>query len=338
MKTKFSQKRPWYKEFHFDSLDEFRSWYGNKGISESIISPRKFVFRGIGKANNYTLIPAAFRQNVRGLPSIVQFLPNNLGDSLPAKQQPILYYIALAELTELQLFYAEANMKGLVLPNIDYFQEQLSVAYHRKYLEKLKQWPDRSFVEIMALAQHYGLPTRMLDWTYDFRVALYFSLKDVVKRIADATENGKDSGKLEPYAVWAIDVANIQSIYEDYTDLQCPIKFHVPPYANNPNLNAQKGLLAYQVTPDYQSHSADAFSISPMDAVLDMYFQRLNQEVTDISYDGAHIIKFVFHSPEPVSEFRYLVANGYNAASLFPGFAGVVQKIYEDKMIHLAQG
>lgn len=45
----------------------------------------------------------------------------------------------------------------------------------------------------LALMQHHGAPTRLLDWTYSFFVAAYF-----------ATERGEDGGKRRRSAIWAI--------------------------------------------------------------------------------------------------------------------------------------
>lgn len=48
-----------------------------------------------------------------------------------------------------------------------------------------KWWPNEKFREVISLAQHYGLPTRFLDWSYDYKSALYFALKDIVEKPLD---------------------------------------------------------------------------------------------------------------------------------------------------------
>jgi hypothetical protein len=38
---------------------------------------------------------------------------------------------------------------------------------------------DKDLIELFSLMQHYGTPTRLLDWTYSLYIATYFALEDI---------------------------------------------------------------------------------------------------------------------------------------------------------------
>lgn len=120
-------------------------------------------------------------------------------------------------------FVRHCDSIGLAIPND-------SPAFREKFLNQsnlgdVSDWPPTEMHPLMALAQHYRLPTRLLDWSTRAYVAAYFA-------ISDALAKKVDTGA-ERLAVWVLDIEK-QALFHE-------LKVVTVPGGNNANLAAQSG-------------------------------------------------------------------------------------------------
>jgi hypothetical protein len=160
-------------------------------------------------------------------------------------------------------------------------------------------WPSRHFLPVLALAQHYGLPTRLLDWSRQARVAAYFAAQP-----SDADE----------LVIWALDADYIS---EQHIAFRPTIKVAVTARADNANLHAQSGLFTfYRRSPD---------QLRTVDEVVSHALS------TDWKEDAARCVmrKFVLDARERTRMLALLTLDGVSALTMFPSYSGAAQSVVE---------
>lgn len=147
----------------------------------------KWAFRGQGDAR-WHLVARAFRPETdlayKGAP---------VHPPLPAKQQAEL------ELRALNHFLFTADRVGLPIPgdNQNLRLPATVVDNHDR-----RTWPWPLILEVLAIAQHHGVPTRLIDFSHNPLVAAFFAAESAAKMTG---ANAEASG--ERYiAVWAVDL------------------------------------------------------------------------------------------------------------------------------------
>src|ERR1041384_889453 len=117
----------------------------------------KWIFRGHADAN-WLLLPAAHRpESWRALTSVnaKSFDPTRANEMTRARR----------ELQLVQEFFAAVDESGLTIPDFALLKDHLDPRWRRRRSREQtttrdRYWPDLELVPILALAQHYGLPTR----------------------------------------------------------------------------------------------------------------------------------------------------------------------------------
>ena len=111
------------------------------------------------------------------------------------------------ELGAIQGFFWLADRCGLALPEKDsqiHRRDLFSDVGDYNFPLRGKGdllWPPREIWSLLALAQHHGLPTRLLDWSLDARTAAYFAASQAAAWVADPSTAPAGVSDL---AVWAL--------------------------------------------------------------------------------------------------------------------------------------
>lgn len=164
--------------------------------------------------------------------------------------------------------------------------ERLSVPYIGNRIVQ-DEW-DR-----MALAQHHGLPTRLLDWTSNPLVALWFAIE-------------RPSGANEGAAVWAFDADEGDYVDKIDSPLEVPRTMVFRPRHHDARIVAQSGWF----TVHKYSSSSDRFS----------EFEKLKAQRSSLR-------KFTIPKNFFPAIRDDLARCGVSRASLFPDLSGLCEAI-----------
>ena len=119
---------------------------------------------------------------------------------------------AQAEFNAVHLFVKAADSSGLPITEAG---ARLLLQEHPHHIFRDRNWeyswPRQEILETLALAQHHGVPTRLLDFTEDPLIAAYFAASSAWGS-QGCREGGQKDG--EHLAVWVIDLRFVRALNE----------------------------------------------------------------------------------------------------------------------------
>lgn len=257
-----------YQVFNCETADQFletlrvsnKLWFAN-GLM-------KWVFRG-HQCADWQLLPKVFRSG--GLESpysqpewaemkdriqhLFDYLMKVSSDDKPNDLDESFFHIfqqVSAELKALSDFLNLANNLGFELPNDLYgskYEYPISDNFIKSVILNRLNFDSFAWFQDVAIAQHYGVPTRLLDFTESPYIAAFFAVKDI------AVNNIDTCNRITVWAIRAMSMGFEKHLRrlgnDDVTYFPPRLKLHSVPRFKNKFMSAQKGLFIYD---RYTSH------------------------------------------------------------------------------------
>lgn len=271
------------------TLDEF--WETMSPIGTRFGRPHdRFIFRG--QANSeWHLVPRVFRKSEidkykRGMMSTLRDHPGQF----------------FFEWSLLHGFVKYCDAAGLAVPGDSmefraYFDQNSITNIHGI---TSRDWPQDRVVRLMGMAQHHGVPTRLLDWSSNPYVACYHAATTVV------TERDRDDVSAhEKIALFALDLNTLSRI--------SGLRHLVVPGSTSANLHAQAG--SFLLVDNFGNRGEPFTPDVSVESKLGRHSSLLKKVTLPTTFAGELLLR--------CNRF------GVSAASIFPGYDGVGKAVLE---------
>ena len=262
---------------------------------------RNYIYRGQSNSE-HLLEPSGFREKNREIinqvdlaikTGVTELIEESVSEE-PVAMNPIN--------RAMRLFYTLAARQGLDLPKINIINE-IIVDPNQFITSGMSVGDETTFapyLELCALAQHYGFPTYLLDWSLDPYCALYFSVSNALKGMVKEFDKTKSCS----FSLWMLNVEQLKGENK-------PITVFTFNHHTNLNLIAQRGVFTY----------VSRENLNDSSTILDK-IESVNEE----GYEPS-LIKYNISYEDVLKAMDHLIRIHKTAETFFPGYEGVVRSM-----------
>jgi hypothetical protein len=212
--------------------------------------------------------------------------------------------------------------------------------FQRRAHQYVQNLPDIGrYIEWLSLLQHYGGPTRLLDFTYSCYVAAFFALETAEKDSAIWAVNvRKLKQQITKLADFEIKEQNYLELIEEYNIAaeaiikkrkKTDIVLLVEPFHQHERISIQQGLFLFpgNIEQTFEYNICSLFEFDFRDLSNKNAVNMNLSDIEKVDFSNVSIVKIIF--PPNLRAQIHMELNKMNITSttLFPGFEGFARSL-----------